>query len=320
MYNKLSNGGVNYDVIIPSDYMIGRMAGEGMLEELDKNNIPNLKNIDPEYLGQDFDPENKYSVPYTWGTVGLIYNSKFISEEPTSWNVLWDPQYSGKILMFDNPRDAFAIAEFLLGYGLNTTDSAELEACAAKLEAQKPVVQSYVMDQIYDKMIKGEAYVAPYYAGDYMQMKNENEDLEFVFPKEGFNFFIDAMCIPKGAENKEAAEMYINFMCEPEISASNLSYIGYSTPISAAKEFLDEEIAASEVVYPSEETLSRSQMFKFLGKEANDKMDELWNVTRTAGSNTVAITIGIIAVAAAVAAFFIFRAVRKKKRIAARGE
>ena len=318
MYNKLSNGGVNYDIIIPSDYMVGRMAAEGMLEELDYSNIPNYKNVDEKYKNQDFDPDNKYSVPYTWGTVGLIYNSEFITEAPDSWSILWDQAYSGKILMFDNPRDAFAITEYLLGYSINTKDEAELQACADKLGEQKPLVQNYVMDQIYDKMIKGEAYVAPYYAGDYMQMKDENENLEFVFPKEGFNYFIDAMCIPKGAENKEAAEMYINFMCEPEISASNLSYIGYSTPIPAAKEFLDEEIRDSDIVYPTAETLSRSSMFSYLGKETNDKMEELWNVSRTSGSNTVAVVIGIAAVAAAIAAFFIFRAVRNKKRLAAR--
>lgn len=319
MYNKLSNGGVNYDVIIPSDYMVGRMIKEGMLEELDFDNIPNYKNIAEAYKNQDYDPDNKYSVPYTWGTVGLIYNSEFIKEAPDSWEVLWDQQYADKILMFDNPRDAFAIAELLLGYSLNTTDAAELQACADKLAEQKPVVQNYVMDQIYDKMIKGEAYVAPYYAGDFMQMKDENDALEFVFPKEGFNFFIDSMCIPKGAANKEAAEMYINFMCEPEISASNLSYIGYSTPIPAAMEFLDEDIADSDIVYPSDEVLARSQMFSYLGKEANDKMDELWNVTRTAGGNTVTVIIGIAVVAVAVVAFFAYRAVRKKKRLAARG-
>lgn len=318
MYNKLSNGGVNYDVIIPSDYMVGRMAEEGMLEELDFDNIPNYAKVGDAYKGKDFDPENKYSVPYTWGTVGLIYNSEFITEEPDSWAVLWDEQYSGKILMFDNPRDAFAIAELRLGYDLNTTDAAKLEECAALLREQKPVVQNYVMDQIYDKMIKGEAYVAPYYAGDYMQMKDENENLKFVFPKEGFNFFIDCMCVPKGAENKLAAEMYINFMCEPVISAENLSYIGYSTPIPDAMQYLDDEIRESEIVYPSDAVLARSQTFSYLGSEANGKMDELWNVARTSGGNTAVVVIGISAAVVAVAAVLVFRAVRKKKRLAQR--
>ena len=180
MYAKLKNGGITVDVVIPSDYMIGRMRQEGMLQELNYDNIPNAQYIDDAYRGLSFDPEDKYSVPYTWGTVGIIYNSKYVDEaDVTGWELLWNEKYAGKILMFDNSRDAFGIAEYLLGYSVNTTDSAELQACADKLAEQKPVVQQYVMDQIFDAMENEEAYIAPYYAGDYLTMVEENPDLKF---------------------------------------------------------------------------------------------------------------------------------------------
>ena len=192
LYTKLKTGGSSYDVIIPSDYMVARLIQEDMLEEQNFDNIPNYHYIDEAFRSTDFDPDDRFSVPYTWGTVGLIYNTKYV-DAPTSWSALWDPTYNGKILMFDNCRDAFAIAELLKGYSINTTDPAELEACAALLKEQKPFVQQYVMDQIYNKMIREEAWIAPYYAGDYLQMSVDNENLAFAFPKEGFNAFIDSM-------------------------------------------------------------------------------------------------------------------------------
>ena len=183
MYAKLKNGGITVDVVFPSDYMIGRMRQEGMLLELNYDNIPNAQYIDDAYRGLAFDPENKFSVPYTWGTVGIIYNSKYVKEEDvTGWELLWNPSYAGKILMFDNSRDAFGIAQYLLGYSVNSTDSAELQACADKLAEQKPVVQQYVMDQIFDAMENEEAWIAPYYAGDYLTMVEENPDLRFFRP------------------------------------------------------------------------------------------------------------------------------------------
>ena len=194
MYAKLSNGGITVDVIIPSDYMIGRMRQENMLLELNYDNIPNAQYIDDSFKGMAYDPENKYSVPYTWGTVGIIYNTKYVDEaDVTGWELLWNEKYADKILMFDNSRDAFGIAEYLLGYSANTTDEAELQACADKLAEQKPVVQQYVMDQIFDAMENEEAWIAPYYAGDYLTMVEENEDLAFYRPDhQGFNVFIDA--------------------------------------------------------------------------------------------------------------------------------
>ncbi|MBQ7160290.1 MAG: spermidine/putrescine ABC transporter substrate-binding protein, partial [Clostridia bacterium] len=315
-----------YDVIIPSDYMIARLIDEDMLEKLDLDNIPNYANVDEAYKNTDYDPQNEYSVPYTWGTVGVIYNTKYVTETPDSWDILWDSKYSGKILMFDNPRDAFAIAEYKLGYSINSSDEKEFEACAEILKKQKPLVQNYVMDQIYEAMINEEAYVAPYYAGDFLQMQVDNENLAFAFPKEGFNIFIDAACVPKGAQNKEAAEMYINFLCEPEISGQNLDYLGYSTPISAAKEYMDEETVASDIAYPDEETLSRATSFTFLDTATTQNMDKLWNGVRTGdtagdtGSSMTGVIIGIIVVAVAAVVFLVLRSVQRKKRIAARGE
>jgi len=249
MYTKLKTGGSSYDVIIPSDYMVAQLIAEDMLEPINFSNVPNYTNVDEAFKNTDYDPENRYSVPYTWGTVGLIYNTKYV-EPTTTWRTLWDSKYQGKILMFDNPRDAFAIAELLEDLSLNTEDQRDFEKAAALLQAQKPVLQQYVMDQIFERMEREEAWVAPYYAGDYLLMAEENPALAFCLPDEGFNLFIDAMCIPKGCENKAGAEAFINFMCDPEISGANLEYIGYSTPISAARDFMDPEVAESPVSYP----------------------------------------------------------------------
>ena len=282
MYAKLKNGGITVDVVIPSDYMIGRMRQEGMLQELNYDNIPNAKFIDASYRGMAFDPEDKYSVPYTWGTTGIIYNSKYVDEaDVTGWELLWNEKYAGKILMFDNSRDAFGIAEYLLGYDVNTTDEAELKACADKLAEQKPVVQQYVMDQIFDAMENEEAWIAPYYAGDYLTMVEENEDLAFYRPAhQGYNVFIDAMCIPTCAQEKEAAELFINFMCSPEISAANLDFIGYSVPASASKEYMDEEVVNNPVSYPDAEELRNATSFDYLPEEVSRKMESLFMAVR----------------------------------------
>ena len=302
LYTKLKAGGSTYDVIIPSDYMIARLIAEDMLEPIDYENIPNYEYIDNAFKNTDYDPDNVYSVPYTWGTVGVIYNKNYVDEADIgSWDLLWNEKYSGKILMFDNCRDAFGIAELSLGYSINTQDPDELRDAAELLKAQNPLVQSYVMDQIFDAMEREEAWIAPYYAGDYLLMLRENENLGFYFPEEGFNIFIDACCIPKGCENKEAAEAYINFLCDPEISAANLSYIGYSTPISAAKEYMDPEMVESPIVYPSEETLARSQSFVYLDNDATQLMDELWlGVKTTSGHIGIGTIIAIIIIVLAI--------------------
>ena len=282
MYTKLSNGGITVDVIIPSDYMIGRMIQENMLLELDFDNIPNYQYIDESFKNTAYDPENKYSVPYTWGTVGIIYNTKYVDEaDVTGWELLWNEKYQDKILMFGNSRDAFGIAQYLLGYDVNTTDETELQACAEKLTEQKPVVQQYVMDQVFDAMENEEAWIAPYYAGDYLTMAQENPDLAFLFPEEqGFNIFIDAICIPTCCKEKEAAETFINFLCDPEISGQNMDYLGYSTPISEAKQYMDPETANSPIAYPSDEVLRNATSFDFLPGETSRLMESLFMKVR----------------------------------------
>ena len=254
----------------------------GMLEELNFDNIPNYQYIDDAFKNTSYDPENKYSVPYTWGTVGIIYNTKYVDEaDVTGWELLWNEKYAGKILMFDNSRDAFGIAEYLLGYDVNTTDEAELQDCAAKLAEQKPVVQQYVMDQIFDAMENEEAWIAPYYAGDYLTMVEENPDLAFYRPTaQGYNMFIDAMCIPTCCQEKEAAEAFINFLCSPEISSANMAFLGYSVPSTAAKELMDPEVAGSEVAYPDADTLTTGTSFNFLPEETSRYMESLFMEVR----------------------------------------
>ena len=278
MYSKLVNGGITVDVIIPSDYMIARMRQEGMLLELDFDNIPNYQYIDETFRNTSYDPENKYSVPYTWGTVGIIYNSKYVDEaDVTGWELLWNEKYAGKILMFDNSRDAFGITQYMLGYDVNTTNEQELQECADLLAKQKPVLQQYVMDQIFATMQNEEAWIAPYYAGDYLTMAEENPDLKFYLPEhQGFNLFIDAMCIPTCAQEKEAAETFINFLCDPEISAANMEWVCYSTPISEARQYLDPEVANSEVSYPAEEKLKKASSYSFLNPETTRLVEALF--------------------------------------------
>ena len=318
LYSKLKSGSAYYDIIIPSDYMISRMAEDGMLEKLNYGNIPNFdKYIDEVFRNPDYDAAQEYSVPYTWGTVGLIYNTKYVQEPVDSWDILWNEEYSGKILMVSNSRDAFGIALKKLGYSMNTENPDEIMEAAEILKQQKDVVQAYVMDQIFDKMVEENAWIAPYYAGDYLTMSETNEDLAFVFPKEGFNQFVDAMCIPKGCVNQEAAEMFINFMCEPSVSAENCGYIGYSTPISAAKEFMDEELIFNEIAYPSDEILQNSETYRNLSDDANKLMDDLWIEVRI-GTLTVGFWVTVALLATGITALCVFLMYRKKKRLIAR--
>ena len=278
MYSKLANGGITVDLIIPSDYMIARLIEEDMLLEIDYDNIPNYQYIDENFKNTAYDPENKFSVPYTWGTVGILYNTKYVDEaDVTGWEVLWNEKYAGKILMFGNSRDAFGIAQYLLGYDVNTTDKAELEACADLLKQQKPVLQQYVMDEIFATMQNEEAWIAPYYAGDCLVMMENNENLAFYLPEnQGFNLFIDAMCIPTCAKEKEAAELFINFLCDPEIAAANMDWVGYSTPLSAAKEYLDPDVVADPVSYPAEEVLLNGSSYAFLPEEISRFVESLF--------------------------------------------
>ncbi len=325
LYSKLKNGGVTVDVIIPSDYMIARMIDEGMLVKLDFDNIPNFQYVDDNFKNPAFDPANEYSVPYTWGTVGIIYNTNYVDEaDVTGWELLWNEKYADKILMIDNARDAFGIAQYLLGYSVNTTDPAELAACVDKLKEQKPVVQQYVMDQIYSTMINEEAWIAPYYAGDSMLMMDENENLAFYLPQEqGFNLFTDAMCIPTCCQEKEAAELFINFLTDPEISGANMDYICYASPVSQAKDYMEEYLATSEVVYPDADVLAKGTAFNFLPEEVSRSMDQMYMEVRNtdAGAESPAadtlllVVLGTLAVgAAAFAGISVYKRAKQKAR------
>lgn len=314
LYSKLLSGGATYDIVIPSDYMISKMISEGMLQKLNFDNIPNLANIMPSFLNPQYDPENEYSVPYLWGMVALIYNTTMVDEEIDSWSALWDEKYAGNILMFNNPRDAFGIAQAYLGYSLNTESKVELDACAALLREQKEIVQGYVMDEIFDKLEGGSAAIGPYYVGDAVTMCDDNPDLAYVIPKEGTNWFVDAMCIPTTAQNKEAAEMYINFLCEAEIALANCDYVGYSTPNSGAYELLDDEVKNDEKRYPSDEFLAENtEVFINLSSETNAYTQELWNQLKIDDSNVWFVPIFLIALVAATIFVNVHRA-RKKQR------
>ena len=282
MYSKLSNGGITVDLIIPSDYMIARLIEEDMLLPLNFDNIPNYSYVDEDFKNTAYDPENTYSVPYTWGTVGLLYNTAYVDEEDvTGWELLWNEKYAGKILTFGNSRDAFGIAQLRLGYDINTTDLSQLDACAELLKEQKPLLQQYVMDEIFAIMQNEEAWIAPYYAGDCLVMMGENENLDFFLPgHQGFNMFIDAMCIPTCAKEKEAAELFINFLCDPEIAGANMDWICYGTPISAAKEFMDPETVNDPVTYPDQESLENGSSFAYLPEDITWYMDRLFMEVR----------------------------------------
>lgn len=281
MYAKIKSGSSNYDVIFPSDYMVSRMIQEEMLQKLDFSLLPNFQYIDDRFVNPEYDPQNEYSVPYTWGTVGLIYNYDKLGFDPTSWDILWDEAYAGEILMFSNSRDAFGLTLMRLGYDINASDPAQLDEAAGELKVQKPLVQAYVMDQIFDKMQGGEAALAPYYAGDAVNMMAENEDLRFVIPEEGSNWFADAACIPISAEGYDAdrylaAHMYINFLNEPNVAVENIEYIQYSTPNTAAKALLDEEVQNNPIIYPDDSVLDNCQAYVNLDTETNRYMDQLW--------------------------------------------
>lgn len=315
LYAKMKSGGASYDLIFPSDYMVGKMIEEGMLAELDFSNIPNFANIGAEYLGWDFDPDNAYSVPYTWGTTGIVYNTALVEEAPTSWADLWDVQYAGNVLMFNNSRDAYAIAAKKLGLSLNPASVEEVELVMQELKNQKSIVQAYVMDEIFDKMEGGEAAMAPYYAGDALTMIDENPDLAFVSPEEGVNFFVDSMCIPVNSKHKEAAEMLINYLCEPSVGLANCEYIGYSTPITEVWSLLDDELKYSPIAYPGEDVMERAEVFTTLPAEVNAALDSQWSEMKSyeeGGSGWMVIAFLVLAIL--LAGFNIWRKLRKKLR------
>ncbi len=288
MYPIIEAGAVQYDVVCPSDYMIQKMAENGLLAEINFENVPNVANIDPVYMekSQSFDPQNKYSVPYTWGTVGIIYNTKRLEElgvePPTSWSDLWDPRYKGEILMQDSVRDAFMVALKMNGHSLNSTVPEELEEAKNLLLDQKPLVQAYVVDQVRDKMLNGEAAVGVIYSGELLYLQEEAEllnldyELKYVIPEEGSNVWIDAWVIPYNAQNKENAEKWIDFLCRPDIAVKNFEYITYATPNKAAFEMLDEEYQTNDSVFPDESLLEGCEVYQYLGTEADDRYSMLW--------------------------------------------
>lgn len=263
MYASVEPGNVSYDVLFPSDYMVEKMINKDMLQKIDFSKISNYSNIDQEFLNLPYDENNEYSVPYMWGTVGIVYNKTMVTEPVDSWYVLWDSQYAGQIFMYDSERDSIMVALKKLGYSMNTRDEAELEEAKQLLIEQAPLVLAYVGDEGKNKMINGEAALMVAWAGDAMVMLEENPDLAFAIPKEGTNYFVDAMVVPKNAQNLEQAYEYINFLCRPDIAAMNAEYIGYSTPISAARDLLPDEIKNSEVAYPSAESLNGVEMEMF---------------------------------------------------------
>lgn len=278
LYSTLSTGGYDIDLIIVSDYMVSRLIEEEKLAPLDFANIPNAEGIGEDYKNLSYDPENQYSVPYMWGTVGLIYNGAVIEEEITSWGAMFDEQYKEQIVMIDNSRDAMAIALQYLGYHINTTDEAELQEAYDLLVEQKDIVQSYAMDQIFDKLESGEAAIGAYYAGDYLTMLQNNPDLKFVVPEEGSNWFVDAMCIPAESTKKEMAESFINFLCRPDISTLNMEEIGYSSPVTEAAEdyIVDLDELSKTVMFPGSEVLSRCEIFTNLPEDILKLYDSLW--------------------------------------------
>ena len=275
MYVKVKAGGNAYDVLIPSDYMIEKMIKEDLLFELNYDNIPNAEQTDPKFLNLAYDPDNLYSIPYMWGTLGIVYDATVVTDPVDSWDILWNEKYAKNIIMLDSPRDTIGVALKALGYSMNSTNEQELQAAKEKLQEQRPLVLAYLVDQTKEKMMSGEAALAITWAGDALTMMEENENLRYAVPKEGSNYFFDAMVIPKTAKNKENAEAFINFMCKPEIAVKNAEYIRYSTPNMGAYDLLPEEIKNDGVGYPADEILEKCEVFLDPG-DAITLYDSVW--------------------------------------------
>lgn len=345
MYNKIVSGSAAFDVIVPSDYMIERMIGEGLLAPLDYSLLPNIGNIDPDFMNgtyNTYDPEAKYSVPYTCSAVGIIYNSAYVDEEDVkdqSWDLLWNEKYKGKILQFNNLRDAFGTALYSLGYSVNTTDKAKWDEALEKLCEQKPLVSAYVMDEIFDKMANSSGYIAPYYSGDYLTMRDSNEDLRFYYPSEGTNYFVDAMCIPTDSRNKEAAHAYIDFMLTEEPAVANAEYIGYGSPNLAVRnnaeyeEYMRDWHDAWEILYETEFLINDERDLGEIDSEGKVKVsfyraitdteengnlmsytNDLWADFKSANAIPVWIIVADVLILGSAIGFFIFFAVRRRMR------
>lgn len=276
MYSQLKSGGVSYDIIIPSDYMIQRLLNEHMLAKIDTSSLSNFHYIKDDYKGLYFDKNNEYSVAYNVGMVGIIYNSALIDEPEHSWMALWDEKYRDMSLNFSNPRDGFMTAQMILGYSLNSTDKSEWDKAAELLKQGKDVLQSYVMDEIYGKMETGEAAIGPYYAGDYLTMYEVNDDLKFFYPKEGTNIFVDSVCVPSCVKNYDAAMLYINFLLEPDVALANAEYICYASPHTAVIENPDYCYYKNEILYPPEENMPKVEYYQDISPEIRSYYENLW--------------------------------------------
>lgn len=275
MYIKVANKSTAYDVIVPSDYMVERLISEDLLYEIDYDNVPNMKNIGTQYLDKDYDPGNKYSVPYMWGTMGVLYNKTMVDEPVTSWKILWDEKYKDKIFMYNSERDTIAITLRMLGYSMNSKDDAELNAARDALIAQKDLVLAYCGDEVKDKMIADEGAMTIAWSGDAFYCIDENPDLAYAIPEEGSNLWFDSLVIPKTSQHKAEAEKFIDFMCRPEIAKMNAEYIGYSTANEAGRELLDDEIKNDPLRYPDLSTLKNMEVFRY-DKELSRKNADIW--------------------------------------------
>lgn len=317
LYVKLKVGGIQYDVIIPSDYMIEKLIKENLVRKLNYNNIPAHTNIANRFKKLPFDPTGEYSLAYTWGVTGIVYNRKLVTEAENEidWKILFDKKYKGQILMYYNPRDAFGIAQAYLGYSLNTTNETELRECARILKEQKLLVQSYVMDEIYDKMEAGEAALGVYYAGDSLSMIDSNPDLNFVIPRKGANLFVDSICIPAASGSPELAEMYINFLCEPEIALANIEYINYASPNDGAIAIMSDNTKNNKIIYPDKETLDNCEVYITLPDDTNILMEDLWNEILSNDSTykgwVIPVSLGVIVLLCAV--IIVLRKMKKRE-------
>lgn len=330
MYAKISSGAANYDIVIPSDYMIARMISEGLLRPLELANIPNTQYIDYAAMFGDvatpyYDPAKAYSVPYTYGTVGLIYNKTMVDEADLgTWDIMWNKTYAGNILQFNNPRDAFATALLKLGYSVNTANEAEWREALALLSEQKSLVQGYVMDEIFNKMENGSAAIAPYYAGDFFTMYADNEDLGFSYPTEGTNVFVDAMCVPTSSQNPEIAERYINFMLTREAAIANAEYICYASPntlVTGDAEYRAtmEELHpdAMEILYGTDDI--KMEFYENLPEERLMLLNSLWEDLKIESpiNTSIIVMAGVILGGGVFAGVFFTVRGRKRRRIVA---
>ena len=274
LYNMLKQSNVSYDVIVPSEYMISKLIKENMLLELNYNNIPNFQYINDRFKKLPCDPESKYTVCYQWGVTAMVYDKTKVKNTPTDWDALWDKDLSGQILMFNNSRDAMAIAMQQCGITPSTFTKEDVDKAAEKLQEQKPLLKKYVMDQVFNEMEGGQSAIAPYYAGDIEMMMEENEDLDYCLPASGSNLFYDALCIPSCSKNKENAEAFINFMQKPEVAADNFKFLRYGTPNDKAVELLSDDLKGSELSFPSEEYLNKCYVFSDIDDDVYSYMQE----------------------------------------------